>query len=302
MLKIKPAERMCTGLIIEQCLAERPEERGSFLDLQIIIESFQRKYNKHPDRELLEEKQLECELLRSKMEADQVTLYNESLQELELEESKTLIAILKERVAKLEQVVSSGNSELIHLANQLKVERQQHEALQSENDLMKRERDSLKEEKAIAMQEMEDAQKRHKMELQDLQDNLLQLQQNRNEMTGEIGKLKEELALQKKFTEQKERSWESLQNEYDHLVDALKRMEREQEKRRIQLLTQKERFQAKEEEFKSKIEEITTALESNLSTFQGEKKELDLKVAKKERVIHQKEQEIAELKVHAYLT
>jgi hypothetical protein len=71
------------------------------------------------------------------MEADQVTLYNESLQELELEESKTLIAILKERVAKLEQVVSSGNSELIHLANQLKVERQQHEALQSENDLMK---------------------------------------------------------------------------------------------------------------------------------------------------------------------
>jgi uncharacterized protein (DUF3084 family) len=79
-------------------------------------------------------------------------------------------------------------------------------------------------------------------------------------------------------------------------------MEREQEKRRIQLLTQKERFQAKEEEFKSKIEEITTALESNLSTFQGEKKELDLKVAKKERVIHQKEQEIAELKVHAYLT
>jgi chromosome segregation ATPase len=202
---------MCTGLIIEQCLAERPEERGSFLDLQIIIESFQRKYNKHPDRELLEEKQLECELLRSKMEADQVTLYNESLQELELEESKTLIAILKERVAKLEQVVSSGNSELIHLANQLKVERQQHEALQSENDLMKRERDSLKEEKAIAMQEMEDAQKRHKMELQDLQDNLLQLQQNRNEMTGEIGKLKEELALQKKFTEQKERSWESLQ-------------------------------------------------------------------------------------------
>ena len=58
LMKIKPAERMCTDLIIDQCLAERPEERGNFLDLQIIIESFQRKYNKRPDRELLEEKQV----------------------------------------------------------------------------------------------------------------------------------------------------------------------------------------------------------------------------------------------------
>ena len=40
-------------------------------------------------------------------------------------------------MTELEEVVLSGNSELIHLANQLKDERQQHEALQSENNHMK---------------------------------------------------------------------------------------------------------------------------------------------------------------------
>jgi serine/threonine protein kinase len=190
MMKIKPVERMCMDLIIDQCLAERPSERGSFLDLQMIIQGFQRKYDKRPDKELLEEKQLEYEELRSKMEEDQITVYNESLQELELKEAKNLIIILKdeikqkdsehakelkskaddwsrlkdeyqekvfqfgdlsikheelkedhrelnEKVDKLEEVMLIGNSERTNLATQLKDEKQQHVALQSENDRMK---------------------------------------------------------------------------------------------------------------------------------------------------------------------
>jgi serine/threonine protein kinase len=71
LMKIKPADRMFTDLIVEQCMADQPEERGSFLDLQVIIECFQRKYEKRSDKELLEEKQFEMEELRAQMEVDQ---------------------------------------------------------------------------------------------------------------------------------------------------------------------------------------------------------------------------------------
>ena len=72
--KIDFTERMYTDLIVKQCMAERPEERGSFLDLQLIIEAFQKKMQDRPDQELLEEKQAEIFDMHRKMEEDAKTL------------------------------------------------------------------------------------------------------------------------------------------------------------------------------------------------------------------------------------
>ena len=72
--KIDFSERMYTDLIVKQCMADRPELRGSFLDLQVIIEAFQKKMEERPDQELLEEKQAEINVMRRKMEEDSKTL------------------------------------------------------------------------------------------------------------------------------------------------------------------------------------------------------------------------------------
>ena len=55
--KIDFSERTYTDLIVKKCMADRPEERGSFLDLQVTIEAFQKKMRERPDQELLEEQQ-----------------------------------------------------------------------------------------------------------------------------------------------------------------------------------------------------------------------------------------------------
>ena len=68
--KIDYSERMYTDLIVTQCMAERPEERGSFLDLQIIVEAFQKKMQDRPEQELLEEQQAKIFDMRRKMEED----------------------------------------------------------------------------------------------------------------------------------------------------------------------------------------------------------------------------------------
>ena len=70
--KIDFSERMYTDLIVTQCIADRPEERGSFLDLQLIIEAFQKKMKERPDHELLEEQQAKIFELRRKMEEDSI--------------------------------------------------------------------------------------------------------------------------------------------------------------------------------------------------------------------------------------
>ena len=70
--KINLSERMYTDLIVKQCMAERPEHRGSFLDLQLIIEAFQKKMTERPDHELLEEQQAKIFELRRKMEEDSI--------------------------------------------------------------------------------------------------------------------------------------------------------------------------------------------------------------------------------------
>ena len=72
--KIGSSEHMYTDLIVKQCMAERPEERGSFLDLQLIIEAFQRKMEDRPDHELLEEQQAKIFDMRRKMEEDATKL------------------------------------------------------------------------------------------------------------------------------------------------------------------------------------------------------------------------------------
>ena len=72
--KIDYSERMYTDLIVKQCMADRPELRGSFLDLQLIIEAFQKKMQDRPDHELLEEKQAQIFDMRRKMEEDTKTL------------------------------------------------------------------------------------------------------------------------------------------------------------------------------------------------------------------------------------
>ena len=72
--KIDFSERMYTDLIVTQCIADRPEERGSFLDLQLIIEAFQKKMKERPDHELLEEQQAEIFDMRRKIEEDAKTL------------------------------------------------------------------------------------------------------------------------------------------------------------------------------------------------------------------------------------
>jgi serine/threonine protein kinase len=128
LMKIKPALRTCTDLIIEQCLAERPEERGSFLDLQIIIQSFQTKYAKRPDKELLEEKQLECEELRSKMEADQITLYNESQLQEAMEES----TVLKDTIKELRKEVIGCRNMLEQKEVEIKQKESEHAKMQGQ--------------------------------------------------------------------------------------------------------------------------------------------------------------------------
>ena len=72
--KINFSERMYTDLIVKQCMADRPEERGSFLDLQLIIEAYQKKMEDRPDHELLVEKQAEIIEMRRRMEEDSKTL------------------------------------------------------------------------------------------------------------------------------------------------------------------------------------------------------------------------------------
>ena len=72
--KIDFSERMYTDLIVKQCMADKPEERGSFLDLQLIIEAFQKKMQERPDHDLLEEQQAEIFDMRRKMEEDAKTL------------------------------------------------------------------------------------------------------------------------------------------------------------------------------------------------------------------------------------
>ena len=73
--KIDFSERMYTDLIVTQCMTERPEERGSFLDLQLIIEAFQKKMQDRPDQELFEEQEAQIFDMRSKMEEDSRTLF-----------------------------------------------------------------------------------------------------------------------------------------------------------------------------------------------------------------------------------
>ena len=68
--KIDFSECMYTDLIVAQCMVDRPEHRGSFLDLQLIIEAFQKKMRDRPDHELLEEQQAQIFELRRKMEED----------------------------------------------------------------------------------------------------------------------------------------------------------------------------------------------------------------------------------------
>jgi serine/threonine protein kinase len=56
--KMKPAEHMYTDPIVEQCMADRPEERRSFVDLKIIIEDLQQKYQSENQ---LDEEWSECQ-------------------------------------------------------------------------------------------------------------------------------------------------------------------------------------------------------------------------------------------------
>ena len=77
--KIDYSERMYTDLIVTQCMADRPEERGSFLDLQLIVEAFQKKMQERPDHELLEEQQAKIFDMRRKMEEDTRTLVEQEV-------------------------------------------------------------------------------------------------------------------------------------------------------------------------------------------------------------------------------
>ena len=70
---------MYTDLIVAKCMADRPEERGSFLDLQLIIEAFQKKMQERPDSELLEEQQAKIFHMRRKMEEDTRTLVEQEV-------------------------------------------------------------------------------------------------------------------------------------------------------------------------------------------------------------------------------
>ena len=72
--KINFSERMYTDLIVKQCMADRPEQRRSFIDLQILIETFQKKMKDRPDHELLKEKQAKISDMRRKIEEDAKTL------------------------------------------------------------------------------------------------------------------------------------------------------------------------------------------------------------------------------------
>ena len=77
--KIDFTERMYTDLIVAKGMADRPENRGSFLDLQLIIEAFQRKMQDRPDQELLEEQQAKICDMRRKMEEDTRTLVEQEV-------------------------------------------------------------------------------------------------------------------------------------------------------------------------------------------------------------------------------
>ena len=77
--KIDVTNHMYTHQIVKQCMAERPEKRGSFLDLQLIIGAFQRKMRERPDHELLEEKQAEIMDMRRRMEEDTKTLVEQEV-------------------------------------------------------------------------------------------------------------------------------------------------------------------------------------------------------------------------------
>ena len=72
--KCKFPDRMYTELIVRRCMAQNPEERGSFLELQSIIEGFQRLMDDRPHLVLLEEQQETIIKLRMEIEEDNRTL------------------------------------------------------------------------------------------------------------------------------------------------------------------------------------------------------------------------------------
>jgi chromosome segregation ATPase len=83
---------MYTDLIVKQCMAQNPEERGSFLELQAIIEGFRRQMDERPHHVLLVEQQETIFELRMGKNEDSKSLFEA---EEEIEEIKKAKADLE---------------------------------------------------------------------------------------------------------------------------------------------------------------------------------------------------------------